>query len=205
MKQKDEIGNRYDRLLVLSYSGRKRTSSEWLCQCDCGNTVIVVGHKLRSGHTKSCSCLQKEKVLSNRLSHGMSKKPEYRSWQGIKERCYNPNNIEYKNYGARGIIMCDRWLTSFENFLSDMGLKPTKLHTIDRINYNLNYEPDNCRWADKMVQGGNTRRNVWIEYKGVNKIRAEWARTFGVKPHAITYALKNYPPESVFDRFVSVK
>ena len=156
------IGNRYNRFIVISFSEVKNGHSKWNCKCDCGNEKIVLGHSLISGRSQSCGCLQKE--LASKYSLGIKtlgiKKytKEYTSWGGMKQRCYNINNPDYKNYGGRGITVCDRWLESFENFIDDMGLKPTPQHSIDRINNNLGYSSENCRWATSKQQNNNTRR-----------------------------------------------
>jgi len=203
MKLIDITGKKFHKLLVIEYAGRNRTSAQWLCLCDCGNKVIVVGNKLRSGHTKSCKCNQKEAVKKMAETHGMTNSPEYGSWRSMRERCNNPNNIGYKDYGAKGITVCERWQSSFENFLKDMGKKPTTKHTVDRKDFTKGYSPENCKWATYLEQGSNIRRNVYIEYNGERLIIAHWARKFGINPSTISIANKENRVIQLFDKYVN--
>lgn len=135
----------------------------WRCKCECGNFVNVLGSNLRKNHTKSCGCLQIESTKLANTKHGYRRRSttssEYATWAQMIQRCTNPNQYKYKEYGARGIKVCDRWIESFENFISDMGNKPLpkKLYSIDRINNNGDYEPNNCRWATSSQQNKNRR------------------------------------------------
>jgi hypothetical protein len=130
----------------------------WLCQCECGNTVVVNGNALRRGNTRSCGCLQKDEASLRRRTHGMKGTPTYRSWVAMKNRCTNPRQDNYGRYGARGIAVCDRWLGEggFDAFLYDMGERPEGT-TLDRIDPDGNYEPANCRWATAEEQERNKR------------------------------------------------
>jgi len=184
------IGNKYGRLSVVSEADNKCGRTRWECICDCGNSATIYSVTLKSGHTKSCGCLQKEATSSAKKIHGLTKSTEYKAWCLMKARCYTKTNNRYKNYGGRGIIVCERWLHSFDNFILDMGKKPTRFHTLDRKESNKNYEPSNCRWATQMMQQGNRRNNVWHEYEGVKKIQSEWGRFFGVSNEAINRHLK---------------
>jgi hypothetical protein len=127
-------------------------------------------------------------------------KAEYRTWSSMKVRCYNQNDAGYKNYGGRGIKICDRWRYSFKSFLDDMGPRPSPEHSIDRINVNGNYEPLNCRWADPIQQASNKRSTILIEYQGQKKTLPEWCRHFGLKEERTynRYATQKLPLDEVF-------
>lgn len=188
---KNIVGNRYGRLTVIEHAGTKKECSLWLCQCDCGNTKIVSIRNLTSGNTRSCGCLQKEVQPIANLKTGLSASKLYRVHQNIKERCYNPHNISYKYYGARGISICDEWLgeNGFENFYKwamtngykerEVGLKKNAL-SIDRIDVDGNYEPSNCRWVTIDVQSTNKRNTRHIKINGVVDTVSNMAKKYGI-------------------------
>ncbi len=147
-------GARYTKLVTVrpDETGAKRVKS-WLCRCDCGGEKVVLAHRLRNGEVGSCGC------LANRgpIQHGRAATPEYRSWRGAKDRCFNPNNKAYAYYGGRGISVAEEWKESFEAFFEHMGLRPSPQHSLDRIDGDGDYRPGNCRWATRKQQNNNRR------------------------------------------------
>ena len=180
---------RYGRLLVINELPRHTVPSgvkirKFLCKCECGQELDVFMSSLRSGHTKSCGCLNKE-IIS---SHGMTGTREYASWNAMHGRCNNLKSKDYKNWGGRGIEVCDSW-NSFENFYKDMGDKPTPNHSIERINNDGNYCKENCRWATKKEQQRNHRGNKVLSFEGLSLTVAEWVEKTGVTRAMIDYRL----------------
>jgi len=196
---KDISSQKFGRLTVLYKSTVKSAHSrsiKWLCKCDCGNYKLVDGSMLRGGNTTSCGCYKIENIKRVNTKHGNSTRingvtSEYKSWCGMKERCYNKNNSSYPDWGGRGIIVCDRWLNSFENFLLDMGNKPSNKHSLDRVDNSGNYEPLNCRWAVKKQQQNNTRYNKMITYNGKTQSLAMWCDELNLKYGTIQVRMWN--------------
>ena len=137
-------------------SGRRQTM--WQCLCECGSVKDVAANSLSKGVSRSCGCLNADLASQRVETHGLSKTSEYKTWQNIKSRCYEPKSRGFENYGGRGIEVCDRWLESFENFHEDMGNKPSKGHSIERVDVNGNYCADNCLWIEKGRQSRNQRK-----------------------------------------------
>ena len=179
---------RFGRLLVLREAiNTKRVS--WECRCDCGNIALAVGAELTYGHKKSCGCLKREYIQTK---HGLANKTsEYGIWKGMKQRCYNPKSTFYRLYGGRGIVICARWKGSFEAFISAMGYRPSTKHSIDRIDNNGPYAPENCRWATPDVQAGNAGRNTWLTLGGVSRILEDWSRILDINASTICWRLKH--------------
>lgn len=189
--RKDRIGDIYGKLTVIEYGGSiNKKVSVWVCKCECGNIVSVRGGNLNTGNTISCGCISAELISNLSKKHGLSGTSEHSIWAGMKSRCLNKNNSAYENYGGRGIAICDRWLESFENFLEDMGERPSINLTLDRINNDGNYEKNNCRWGTKKEQSENRRSNVWYEHEGKKMIQKNWARYLGVNVKLFNKMLK---------------
>lgn len=189
------VGERFGRLIVLKDYGRTSNQSVlWECKCDCGGTAIVITNNLTRRNTQSCGCIQKES-MSERRTHNESRKgsvtPEYRTWNSIKQRCYNPNCKEYDRYGGRGIKVCQRWLDGFDNFLSDMGRRPSNNHSLDRFpNNDGDYEPLNCRWGTPAQQTRGKSNNRWVEWGGLRMVLQDWANLFGIRRSGMSDTLK---------------
>lgn len=176
----DRSGDTYGLITVISFSHKLNKKLYYNCKCNCGKELKINIEYLRSGNTKSCGCLTLK--ISNRKSHGRSHTTEYQSWLSIKQRCYNKNNTkDYKDYGGRGITMCDEWRNSFSQFYEDMGDKPSSKHSLDRIDVNGNYSKENCRWATPIEQANNMRTNINLTWNGKTQTVAQWARELGWK------------------------
>jgi hypothetical protein len=181
---KDLRGKKFHMLLVQEYAGIIGGRVCFQCLCDCGKTKVVPGGKM--GVIKSCGCHPKyydPNVFKPKTTHGMRRSPLYGIWRAMKDRCNLPSVKTYATYGGRGIKVCARWQTSFENFYADMGDRPSSKHSLDRIDTNGNYDPDNCRWATSVEQNRNRRDNVIILYRGERKTLAEWRLEFSISEH----------------------
>ncbi len=170
----DLTGQTFNRLTVIKrMENDKWGQTRWLCQCECGNKKIIQGNHLKSNRIKSCGCLQK--IKPSNLKHGHSSNgiisKTYRTWYSMIQRCNNPNNTRYKDYGGRGIKVCEAWLT-FKGFLQDMGERPEGL-TLDRIDNSKGYYKENCKWSTQKEQQRNRRNNKLITINGITKCLTE--------------------------------
>lgn len=192
----NEVGNRYGRLTVVSFSNcDKYKNAQWNCVCDCGAQTIVGGCDLRRKQTISCGCFHREMVADmarKRAKHGHAteRTPTYRIWQAMIGRCQHETNGMYPAYGGRGITVCDGW-QDFKNFLEDMGLRPAGM-SIDRRNNNEGYSKDNCRWATTKEQNNNKRTNVRVTFNGETLTLAQWADRIGIEDQTINKRIFTY-------------
>jgi hypothetical protein len=177
-------GERNNRLVALRFIERVKRQSLWAFICDCGTETIKNSAAVRFGNTKSCGCLQIEARLVSSLKHGHSKggrrSPEHRLWLNMKQRCSNPKNGDYANYGGRGIIVCSEWMNDFNAFFEHIGPRPSPSHSIDRIRTDGNYEPANVRWATAKTQSRNRRGRRMIECDGEMLCLAEACERKGI-------------------------
>jgi len=193
----DLTGQKFGRLIVIKrLVNDKYSRALWLCRCICGQVNIVRTSDLNSGNTKSCGCLRKEITSKRRLKHGYAKNKKnhtYNVWLSMIQRCTNPNYYQYRHYGGRGIKICDRWMESngqgFLGFLKDMGERPPRM-TIDRINVNGNYEPNNCRWTTQKIQQRNRTNNIWINIDGQDILLVEYCEDNNLSYHKIYKRLR---------------
>lgn len=177
---------RFGLLVVSGFAGRNRHGHKLvLCHCDCGSSLVAVEQSLKSGNTKSCGCL-KHKAPPNK-THGARNTRAYSVWWNMKTRCERTNSRYFKDYGARGIKICQRW-QDFSVFLADMG-QPPEGFTLDRIDNDKGYEPGNVRWADRKAQANNRRSNRLIEHDGRTQTLQQWANETGVKRATIAHRL----------------
>ncbi len=188
----DISGQRVGRLVVLRPHRKPGVASLFYwCRCDCGNERVVGAQNLRRGITQSCGCLQKERASKASLQHGMSHTSIHNTWMSMLQRCNDKKCSAYKDYGARGVKVCDRWL-DFRNFLEDMGLPPQKGLTLDRYpNNDGNYEPGNVRWATKKEQANNRRSSRFITFRGKTMTVTQWEDYFSFARGVVAHRLYN--------------
>mgnify|MGYP001200354477 CR=1 FL=1 len=190
----DLTGQQFGRLTVTGLagtkeygkSGQKRTMFD--CRCSCGNAISVSGNSLKSGNTKSCGCLNLDSLKGR--ATGYTGERVYRIWQAMLNRCRNPNQPNYANYGGRGIKVCERWL-SIKNFVDDMG-RPNGDQSIDRIDNDGNYEPGNCRWASREEQSRNKSSNRILTLDGKSMTLIEWAEKLGIEQSSLRERLEKW-------------
>jgi hypothetical protein len=167
-----------------------------LCRCPCGNEFVAELANVRSGHTRSCGCRRREAARARHQEHGQSRPgamnaAEYVVWCRMKSRCLAPTDGAYPRYGGRGITVCDRWRNSFENFLADVGPRPSPRHTLERIDNDGPYSPENCCWATPKEQGRNKRTNHLLTFQGETRCLTDWAESTGLRVSTLYRRLKN--------------
>ena len=186
----DLTGQRFGRWTVIRFSHTTQyRENYWYCRCDCGNENAVRCSHLTKALSQSCGCFQRECVAQQSYKHGLTQHPIYGTYHQMKNRCYNPNDSRYRDYGGRGITICSKWRYSVVNFLDDMGERPPGT-TLDRIDNDGPYSPENCRWATSYQQGSNTRKNHWLEHDGQRLTVAQWARRLNVNQSTIYSRLR---------------
>lgn len=200
----DLTGKTFGRLLVLSEAGVLRGCVLWECRCECGTITHAVTRDLKSRNTKSCGCQRDDARFGDARAykHGQYGTPEWDTWQGIRRRCRDPLGANYNRYGARGIVVCQRWYDSAEAFCSDMGYKPSRQHSIDRIDNSHGYTcgrceeclannwPANCRWATIKEQSLNRCTTRLLTFEGETLCLADWSRRTGLSRALLTYRLR---------------
>ncbi len=199
------IGKKFNKLTVLERSSIKSRNVVWKCRCDCGNITFVETCNLKANRVKSCGCLKLEKFIERSTKHNQRHTKLYEVWKSIKQRCLNPNNRSYKNYGLRGISICDEWKNDFNTFYTwSMKNGYNSKLSIDRINNNGNYEPSNCRWVDRTTQANNKRTNHFITYDNKTLTIAQWSQETGISPCAIYCRLqRGWSPEKTLTTPIS--
>ena len=191
------LGQRFGKLTVISKAGiSKHGSVNWLCKCDCGNETIVNSNNLRRGHTLSCGCYQREQAAiagkKTLTIHGKAKSRLYHIWIGMKQRCYNNKSANFKRYGGRGIYVCDEWKNDYQSFYDWSILNGyDESLTIDRINNDKEYSPQNCRWITIKEQGNNRSTNRYITINNQTKTVAQWAEISGIRTGTLYKRLDN--------------
>lgn len=200
---KDLTGKKFGKLLVVSLTERRTPAGKrlWECRCDCGGTAFAPSSDLNSGHTTSCGCnvsQHMKRVVTNRIANGENVRhghcvegfsATYQAWRNMINRCELPSDKYYPQYGGRGIQICQRWRSSFELFLADMGEAPEG-YTIERRDRNGHYEPGNCCWADRKTQANNRSSNRLLTFDGVTLTAAQWAERLGIAPSLIYKRLR---------------
>lgn len=190
------IGKRFGHLTVIAEGPKRDGSREtrWICKCICGKiTTSIDGSNLRSGRTKSCGCYRREVLKKRKILHGLNKTRIHKLWLGMKQRCSNPNSASYERYGGRGIKVCEEWAKNFQSFYAwamGSGYDPEAKRgecTLDRIDVNGDYCPENCRWSTAKEQGNNRRSNVVVEINGEAKTLSQWANEINI-PYGIIYS-----------------
>lgn len=202
MKKRDlsiYINKKYGRWTILKEGIHKLYPKGYIsymnCQCECGSVKNVELNSILRGKSVSCGCYNKEIASKNATTHGLcmtsdkEKHPDYGIWIKVKSRCYNLNDKNYKHYGAKGIKVCDRWKNSFENFINDLGWRPSKKYSLERIDYNGDYDPVNCKWILKSHQSRNTSRTLKITHLGKTLCLLDWCKVLKLDYSKMRYRI----------------
>lgn len=191
-------GVRFGKLTVINFAGQTTSPSGskrtiWNVKCDCGSAIKCDAGHLRSGSKDNCGCVVKygQHTITHGASIGGRPTSEYNIWSSMKARVSNPKSCHFALYGGRGITVCERWKNSFEAFLADMGPRPSKSHSIDRINTDGNYEPSNCQWSTPLQQNNNRRCNIILTYQGITLTASQWALRLSINPKTILRRIRN--------------
>ena len=189
MKQLNLTGERFGKLVAIKTIGKNKNGGYlWQCKCDCGNEIIANVGNLKNGHTKSCGCLRVDRCKMNFTKHGLEHTRLYGIWSDMRLRCYDEKNIAYHRYGGRGITICDEWkndVKAFYDWATANGYKDSL--TIDRIDNDGNYCPENCRWATVKEQASNRRSNILVTHNGKTQTMKKWANEVGT-PYKVVWA-----------------
>ncbi len=202
--REDLTGRTFGRWRVLSKSATKLYANHiaYICRCNCGTERLVSGSLLKRHKSQSCGCAFVEGAAKSQLKHGLTTHRLKGTWRSMKERCCNPNHAAYARYGGRGIGVCERWM-SLETFIKDNEPLARPGLTLDRINNDAGYSPDNCRWVEPREQMRNRATTVWIEHQGRRQTMTDWAAELGITLHALRHRLDNWPLDEALTRPVT--
>lgn len=192
-KWPDVTGRKFGRLTAEKRIGRGR----WIWKCDCGERVSLCLNLVSNGNNSSCGCIisdGKHGFCPRGDGQDPLKRRAYAAWVAMKSRCLSESNTNFKNYGGRGISICEKWVNSFSGFVEDVGIPPTPAHTIGRIDNESHYKPGNVRWETRIEQQNNNRRNVFVTHQGLKLTQAQWARRLGMPMSSLRYRVKNKIP-----------
>lgn len=196
----DLTGAVFGKLRVISRASNKGMRARWHCTCECGKPCIVAGQELRRGQAKSCGCMQYVIAAAANRTHGLTRTGIYTAWQAMKDRCLNPANAFYSDYGGRGIRVCAQWIGHFEAFAAHMGPKPSPKHQLDRHpNNDGNYEPGNVRWATPKENARKKRTSHMVEFRNERRCVADWGDVLGMPARLLSARLRaGWPVEAAF-------
>lgn len=193
-RRKISVGDTFGQLIIQEIlepvGAGKNKRQYYMCLCQCGEVTKVRRDSLTSGHTTSCGCYSIAQTILRSTKHGGCGTPEYQTWINIRKRCYWEGHDHFEHYGGKGIQVCDKWRDDFQAFLDDVGYRPSSQHSIERIDFNGDYEPSNVKWATQIEQARNKSNNRLIEYLGKTRCVAEWAQIYNISPCKIHYWAK---------------